>query len=77
MRRYFFDMVCQSRSEFDYRGRELSSSEKALRLAEFIALDESSYGERIGWCVSVFDAEGKKYFSVPVQAVPELAAAWT
>jgi len=75
MQRYFFDFVGSSRSEFDYSGRELPSAEKALRLAELIALDESSRGERIGWNVSVFDAKGKRYFSVPVAALPELVAA--
>lgn len=75
MQRYFFDFVGSSRSEFDYSGRELPSAEKALRLAELIALDESQRGERIGWSVSVADAMGKRYYSVPVAAVPELAAA--
>jgi hypothetical protein len=75
MRRYFFDFVGQNRSEFDYQGRELGSAEKALRLAELIALDESSFGERIGWRVSVSDDRGRKYYSVPVESVPDLAAA--
>jgi hypothetical protein len=75
MQRYFFDLVSLGRSEFDYRGRELASAEKALRLAELIALDECCRGERIGWNISVHDAAGKKYFSVPVQAHPDLIAA--
>jgi len=75
MQRYFFDFVGGGRSEFDYSGRELPSAEKALRLAELIALDECSHGERIGWSVSVADAKGKRYFSVPVAALPELLAA--
>lgn len=75
MQRYFFDFVGGGRSEFDYSGRELPSAEKALRLAELIALDECSRGERIGWSVSVADAKGKRYFSVPVAAHSELMAA--
>jgi len=75
MQRYFFDFIDRGRSEFDYSGRELPSAEKALRLAELIALDESSRGERIGWSVSVSDAAGHQYFSVPVTELPELAAA--
>jgi len=75
MQRYFFDFVVGGRSEFDYSGRVLPSAEKALRLAELIALDECSRGERIGWSVSVADAMGKRYFSVPVAALPELLAA--
>jgi hypothetical protein len=75
MQRYFFDFVGRSRSEFDYSGRELPSAEKALRLAELIALDESSRGERIGWKINVHDAAGNQYFSVQVDALPELAAA--
>jgi hypothetical protein len=75
MQRYFFDFVGRSRSEFDYSGQALPRAERALRLAELIALDESSRGERIGWTVSVSDARGKKYFSVQVTELPELIAA--
>jgi hypothetical protein len=75
MQRYFFDFVGSGRSEFDYSGQELPSAERALRLAELIALDEASRGERIGWTVSVSDARGKKYFSIPVAEQPELMAA--
>jgi len=59
MQRYFFDFVGGGRAEFDFSGRVLPSAEKALRLAELIALDECSHGERIGWSVSVADAKGK------------------
>ena len=74
MQRYFFDVVGLGRSEFDYRGREFSCAEKALHQAELIALDECYLGERIGWTISVSDAAGRKYFSVPVNN-PELIAA--
>jgi len=75
MRRYFFDFVDQTRSEFDYRGREMHSADKARELAELIAIDESTRGDRIGWQVKVCDEAGKFYFSVPISLLPELAAA--
>jgi hypothetical protein len=75
MQRYFFDFVGSARREYDYTGDLLPSAEKALRHAELLALDESSRGEHIGWSVSVFDARGTMYFSVPVTVVPELVAA--
>lgn len=75
MQRYFFDFVDRTCREFDYRGRDLPSAEDALRLAELIALDESSHGEHIGWRVNVSDAAGKNYFSIEVVALPELMAA--
>ena len=75
MRRYFFDLVDRGRSEFDYRGREMQSAVKARDLAELIAIDESTRGDRIGWQVRVSDAVGKVYFSIPISDLPELAAA--
>jgi hypothetical protein len=75
MRRYFFDLVDPTRSEYDYRGREMASAEKARELAELIAIDESFRGNRIGWLVKVSDAAGASYYSVPVDFLPELAAA--
>lgn len=74
MKRYFFDLV-GNRSEFDYRGYEMPSAEKALQLAELMATDECSRGERIGWKINVLDAHGTRYFSVPVIDLPKLAVA--
>jgi hypothetical protein len=39
MRRYFFDLVGEERSEYDYRGRDLPSPESAYQFAELIAVD--------------------------------------
>jgi hypothetical protein len=75
MRRYFFDLIDPTRSEFDYRGREMTSADQARELAELIAIDESTRGDRIGWQVRVSDAAGKSYCSVPINFLPELAAA--
>lgn len=75
MQRYFFDIVGRSRAELDYRGRELPCAERALRLAELIALENAFNEERIGWSVSVSDATGWKYFIVPIPVLPELMAA--
>jgi hypothetical protein len=75
MQRYFFDLVDPTRAEFDYRGREMPSAEQARHLAEVIAIDESTRGDRIGWMVKVCDATGRTYCAVPVIELPELAAA--
>ena len=76
MNRYFFDVVLKSHSQYDYRGREFSSVEKAAQLAELIALDLeiSPQGEWAGSTVSVRDAGGQQLFAREVRA-PELAVA--
>jgi hypothetical protein len=76
MNRYFFDVVLKSHSEYDYRGREFSSAEKAAQLAELIALDLeiSPQGEWAGSTVSVRDQRGRQLFAREVRA-PELVAA--
>ena len=71
MQRYFFDLVDRAKAEFDYRGCELTTPERALRRAELIAIDEST--QRAGWQVTVSDAAGQIYFCVPVKELPELA----
>jgi hypothetical protein len=73
--RYFFDRVSRQRSEYDYRGRELPTPEKALQLAELMALDlgVDDAGDWSGWAISVSNAIGQKLFSVPVRH--DLAAA--
>jgi hypothetical protein len=70
MDRYFFDRVSRQRSEYDYRGCELSTPEKALQLAELMALDlgVDDGGDWSGWAINVRNAFGQKLFSVPVLA---------
>jgi hypothetical protein len=74
--RYFFDFVGHERSELDYTGRILPTPEDAYDAAELMALDliVKREDETIGWAVNVSSAEGRKLFSIPVQAA-YLAAA--
>jgi hypothetical protein len=76
MVKYFFDRVGCSRREYDYEGRIFPTPDKARQMAELIALDLGIEPERkwFGWTVDVRNAQGQKFFSVPVCA-PELAAA--
>jgi hypothetical protein len=76
MNRYFFDVVLKSHSEYDYRGREFASIEKAAQLAELIALDLeiNPQGEWAGSTVTVRDSGGKQLYTREVCA-PEAAAA--
>ena len=76
MERFFFDLVSNPRSEYDFRGRECSSSEHALQMAELIALDLAlrSEGEWSGWAVKVRSSDGKHFFSVPVRPIDLVAA---
>jgi hypothetical protein len=76
MKRYFFDVVGQNRSEYDYRGRELATVEMASKLAELIALDLGidPHGGRTGWTVSVRDSQGREVFSMQVRESELIAA---
>jgi hypothetical protein len=76
MCRYFFDLVGQKRTEYDFRGREISSLEDAFQMAEIIALDLElkSEGEWRGWSVEVRNSDGRHLFSVAVQSVDVIAA---
>ena len=68
--RYFFDFVGHERSELDYTGRILPTPKEAYDAAELMALDllVRREDETIGWAVKVCSAEGRKLFSIPVQA---------
>ena len=76
MNRYFFDLVSQHRSQYDYRGREFPTPENAFQLAELIALDlgVEAEGEWCGWAIKVRNARGQQFFSIPVHDL-DLAAA--
>jgi Domain of unknown function (DUF6894) len=76
MVKYFFDRVGGSRAEYDYKGCAFPSPDKALQMAELIALDMAieAEGTWSGWNVDVRNAQGHRFFSIPVRA-PELAAA--
>ena len=76
MARYFFDLVSKQDCRYDFRGRELATSEEAFRLAELIAADLATGPEEqwVGWDVAVHGADGHDMFTVPIQA-PCLTAA--
>jgi len=70
MTRYFFDLVGEGRSEYDYSGRHLPSPEKAYQLAELIALDLAVEEQErwYGWTVKVRNDLGCEMFCVAVQS---------
>jgi hypothetical protein len=76
MKRYFFDVVGQTTSEYDYRGRELATVEMASKLAELIALDLGidPQSGRTRWTVSVRDPQGCEVFSMQVRESELIAA---
>jgi hypothetical protein len=74
MKRYFFDVVDGGVAAFDFRGRKFPSPEAAYPLAELLALDLQVSDSTSNNCsVSVSDASGRQYFTVPVR--PETEAA--
>jgi hypothetical protein len=68
MKRYFFDVVSDAGSSFDYRGREFSACEKAIEFAKILALDLGimQEGDMEGSRVVVRDPAGQNYFSMQV-----------
>lgn len=70
MCRYFFDLVGEGRSEYDYRGRDLPSPQSAYHLAELIAVDLVVEEQELwcGWTVKVRNVQGREMFCVPVQS---------
>jgi hypothetical protein len=76
MKKYFFDRIGQGCSEYDFSGHDFAEAEKALQLAQLLALDLEVGGreEFVGGSINVRNADGHKLFSVPI-GEPELAAA--
>ena len=70
MCRYFFDLVSNRRSEYDYRGCELHTPEHALLLGELIAIDLGfdADADWHGWTVSVRNTHGRQLHAIPVPA---------
>jgi hypothetical protein len=66
--RFFFDYTTRDQSLRDYQGDEFLSSKGAFDFAEATTqtLRSSLNGEWAGWSVEVRDANGTKYFSLPV-----------
>jgi hypothetical protein len=69
MNRYFFDLVGHKRSQYDFRGKELDSPQAAHQMAELMAIDleVTDEGNWCGWAVSVRNALGQHFCSIPVQ----------
>jgi hypothetical protein len=76
MKKYFFDLIGQGCSEYDFRGRDFAEPQKAFQLAQMLALDlEVSGGDDFaGGSINVRNADGHKLFTVPI-GEPELVAA--
>jgi len=70
MKKYFFDRVGQSCSEYDFRGREFAEPQKALQLAQLLALDLEVGGQEefAGGSINVRNVDGHKLFSVRICA---------
>jgi CheY-like chemotaxis protein len=69
--RFFFDYTSQDRSLLDYRGDEFLSPDDALDFAEATTQTMKSdlNGNWIGWSIEVRNADGIKYFTLPVVPV--------
>jgi CheY-like chemotaxis protein len=67
--RFFFDYTKKDHSLRDYQGEEFLSPKHAFDFAETTAqmLKNNLTRDWIGWSVEVCDAEGTKYFSLPVE----------
>jgi len=76
MKKYFFDVVGQGRSEYDFRGSEFSEPQKAFQLAQLLALDVEVGAEEefSGGSINVHNAHGHKLFSVPIGDLDLIAA---
>jgi hypothetical protein len=76
MRRYFFDLVSQNRTQHDFRGQECPSIEDAFHMAELIAFDLEldCHGEWHGWSVRVRNSDGTQLLSVPVRSADVIGA---
>jgi hypothetical protein len=73
--RFFFDFSRKDCSLRDYQGDEFQTFESAREYADAIVcqMENSLSGKWIGWRVDVHNADGMKFFSIPVETVPEVA----
>ena len=74
--RFFFDYTKKDESLYDYRGDEFTNPTGAIEFATEIALNlrHSLTTDWIGWSIEVRNAEGEKFYSLPVDAADMLAA---
>jgi Domain of unknown function (DUF6894) len=66
---FFFDYVAADESLFDYRGQEFKSAAGALEYAQEIARDltHSMSIDWGGWAVEVRAADGRRFYSLPIE----------
>ena len=76
MMRFFFDYATEGQSLYDYRGQEFRTPQGAIEFADAIVQDmkHSLSDDWKGWRVDVRNAEGMKFFSLPVEFVGAIRA---
>jgi hypothetical protein len=76
MKKYFFDVVGDKGSVYDFRGRDFAEPQKAFQLAHLLALDFEVGGddEFSGGLINVRNADGHKLYSVPIREAEQIAA---
>jgi hypothetical protein len=76
MKRFFFDYTTKNQAMYDYRGDEFASPESAIEFAQATAtiLEHNLTGAWHGWSIEVRNAEGKRFFSQPVEIAARIAA---
>ena len=76
MCRYFFDVIGEYDSEFDYIGREFAAPENGIEFAKLLAIDLEIMreGARVGSTVVMRDPLGRSYFAARVEAPEQVAA---
>jgi len=76
MTRFFFDYTTKDQSLYDHRGDEFANFQSAIEFAQETAqvLTHSLSGDWAGWSIEVRDAQGKKFFSLPVDNAASIAA---
>ena len=68
MTHFFFDYTAKDEAMCDYRGDEFLSPEGAIEFAQATAtlLQHDLADAWSGWSIEVRNAEGKRFFSLPV-----------
>ena len=76
MIRFFFDYTSKDKSLYDYRGDDFQTPQAAIEFAQTTAqvLTNSLSGDWVGWSIEVRNAEGKKFFSLPIGNAAPIAA---
>jgi uncharacterized protein DUF6894 len=76
MKKYFFDLVGEGCSEYDFRGREFAEPQRAFHLAQLLAIDlEVGGGDAFsGGSINVRNADGHQLFTVPIREAELIAA---